>query len=187
MHDVDVERIHKIAERKICISGVEQPLLTQDYVDNLCIRKGTLTFDERERIRDHMRITIEMLEQMPFPRHLQRVPEFAGGHHETMIGTGYPKGLTKDQMSIQARMMAIADVFEALTASDRPYKPAKKLSEAMRIMGFMKKDHHLDPDLFDEFVRSEVYLKFAHKYMYPENIDEIDKDALIDIQPKSLN
>jgi len=186
MHDADVERIHRIAERKICLNGVEQPLLTQDYVDNLCIRKGTLTFDERERIRDHMRITIDMLEQLPFPRHLQRVPEFAGGHHETMIGTGYPKGLTKQQMSIQARMMAIADVFEALTASDRPYKPAKKLSEAMRIMGFMKKDHHLDPELFDEFVRSEVYLKFAHKYMYSENIDEIDKDALLAIQPKTL-
>ena len=108
-----------------------------------------------------MRITIDMLEQMPFPRNLQRVPEFAGGHHETMIGTGYPKGLTRDQMSIQARMMAIADVFEALTASDRPYKKAKKLSEAMRIMGFMKKDHHLDPELFNEFVRLDVYLTFA--------------------------
>ena len=186
MHDSDVERIHKIAERKVSIGGVEQPFLTSDYVDNLCIRKGTLTFDERERIRDHMRLTIEMLEQMPFPRHLQRVPEFAGGHHETMIGTGYPKGLTREQMSVQARMMAIADVFEALTASDRPYKPAKKLSEAMRIMGFMKKDHHLDPDLFNEFVRSEVYLKFAHKYMHPENIDEIDKDTLLAIQPKPL-
>ncbi len=186
MHDKDIERIHSIAKRTIDLGGQSRPILTQDYVDNLCIRRGTLTFDERDKIRDHMRITIDMLEQMPFPRNLQRVPEFAGGHHETMIGTGYPKGLTRDQMSIQARMMAIADVFEALTASDRPYKPAKKLSEAMRIMGFMKKDHHLDPELFNEFVRLDVYLTFAEKYMDPTNIDCIDKEALMAIQPKIL-
>ena len=133
-----------------------------------------------------MVITIKMLEALPFPKHLQRVPEFAGGHHETMIGTGYPKGLTRDQMSIQARMMAIADVFEALTASDRPYKRAKPLSEAMRIMGFMKRDNHLDPDLFDEFVRHEVYITFANKHMDPSLIDEIDKAGLIGIQPKPI-
>ena len=103
-----------------------------------------------------------------------------------MIGTGYPKGLTRDQMSVQARMMAIADVFEALTASDRPYKKAKKLSEAMKIMGYMKKDHHLDPELFNEFVRLDVYLTFAEKYMDPEHIDVIDKEALMAIQPKAL-
>ena len=186
MHDASIERIKQIAQRQVTIQGTREPLLSQDFVDNLCIRKGTLTYDERERIRDHMRITIDMLEQLPFPKNLKRVPEFAGGHHETMIGTGYPKGLTKDQMSIQARMMAIADVFEALTASDRPYKKAKSLSEAMRIMGFMKKDHHFDPDLFNEFVRNEVYLTFAKKYMAPELIDEIDKEALMGIQPKEL-
>ena len=186
MHEADIDRVHTIARRRIEIGGETKNILSEEYVDNLCIRKGTLTFDEREKIRDHMRITIDMLEQMPFPRNLQRVPEFAGGHHETMIGTGYPKGLTRDQMSIQARMMAIADVFEALTASDRPYKKAKKLSEAMRIMGFMKKDHHLDPELFNEFVRLDVYLTFAEKYMDPEHIDAIDKDALMAIQPKAL-
>ena len=186
MHDADIERIHQIAVRRVDIGGQSTPILSENFVDNLCIRKGTLTFDEREKIRDHMRITIDMLEQLPFPRNLQRVTEFAGGHHETMIGTGYPKGLTRDQMSIQARMMAISDVFEALTASDRPYKKAKKLSEAMRIMGFMKKDHHLDPELFNEFVRLDVYQTFADKHMDPENIDVIDKDALIAIQPKPL-
>ncbi len=186
MRDADIERIGSIAKRQITFDGRSESLLPQEFVDNLCIRKGTLTHDEREKIRDHMRITIDMLEALPFPKHLQRVPEFAGGHHETMIGTGYPKGLTRAQMSIQARMMAIADVFEALTAADRPYKPAKKLSEAMTIMGYMKKDHHLDPDLFNEFVRNEVYLTFANKYMAPHLIDEIDKDALMAIQPKAL-
>ena len=187
MHDADIVRIQDIAKRSITIQGVRQPILSEDHVDNLCIRKGTLTHDEREKIRDHMRITIDMLESMPFPKYLQRVPEFAGGHHETMIGTGYPKGLTKSEMSVQARMMAIADVFEALTASDRPYKKAKKLSEAMRIMGFMKKDHHLDPELFNEFVRNEVYLTFANKYMSPDLIDSIDKERLLAIEPKPLH
>ena len=110
-----------------------------------------------------------MLEQLPFPKHLTRVPEFAGGHHETMIGTGYPKGLFKEDMSVQARMMAIADIFEALTASDRPYKEAKSLSEAMRIMGIFKRKNHIDPDLFDEFIRSKVYLRYADEYMEAPN------------------
>jgi response regulator RpfG family c-di-GMP phosphodiesterase len=186
MHDEDIARVHQIASRELNINGVTQPLLSSEYVENLCIRRGTLTEVERDKIRDHMRITIDMLEQLPFPKNLQRVPEFAGGHHETMIGTGYPKGLTREQMSIQARMMAIVDVFEALTAADRPYKPAKKLSEAMRIMGFMKKDHHLDPELFNEFVRLEVYMTFANKHMSPEHIDEINKEALMGITPKPL-
>lgn len=187
MHDAKIERIHQIAKRQVSINGVLQPILSEEYVYNLCIQKGTLTVEERDKIRDHMRITIDMLEALPFPKHLQRVPEFAGGHHETMIGTGYPRGLTKDQMSIQARMMAIVDVFEALTASDRPYKEPKKLSESMKIMGFMKKDHHFDPDLLDEFVRSDVYLPFAQKYMAPEHIDTFDKEAFLAIQPKPLS
>ena len=186
MSDEKIQRIHNISERTVVVNGIEKAVLSEEYVYNLVIRKGTLTYEEREKIREHMTITIQMLEALPFPKHLQRVPEFAGGHHETMIGTGYPKGLTRDQMSIQARMMAIADVFEALTASDRPYKKAKSLSEAMRIMGFMKKDNHLDPDLFDEFVRHEVYLTFANKYMDPDLIDEIDKLKLMSIVPKPI-
>ena len=157
--------------------------MTDDYLNNLSIRAGTLTFDERERIRDHIKVTIQMLEQLPFPKHLVRVPEFAGGHHETMIGTGYPKGLFKEDMSVQARMMAIADIFEALTASDRPYKDAKSLSEAMRIMGIFKRKNHIDPDLFDEFIRSKVYLRYAEEYMEAHLIDEIDEAALLAIHP----
>ncbi len=143
-------------------------------VYNLCIARGTLTDEERYKINDHVIQTVTMLGQLPFPRHLERVPEYAGGHHEKMDGTGYPRKLTKAEMSIQARIMAIADIFEALTACDRPYKKAKKLSESVRILSFMKKDRHIDPDLFDLFLESGVYRKYAEKFLMPEQIDEVD-------------
>lgn len=141
---------------------------------NLAIRRGTLTDEERYKINEHMIQTIIMLEKLPFPANLKHVPEIAGGHHEKMDGTGYPKRLKRDEMSIPARMMAIADIFEALTAGDRPYKKAKSLSEAIRIMGFMQQDHHIDPELFALFLRSGVYLRYAKRYMSPELIDEVD-------------
>jgi len=141
---------------------------------NLCISRGTLTEEERFKINDHIVQTIVMLESLPFPKHLARVPEIAGGHHEKMDGTGYPKQLRGEQMSIPARVMAIADVFEALTAADRPYKPAKKLSESVKIMSFMVKDDHLDPDLFRLFLESGVYKAYADKFLLPEQIDEVD-------------
>ena len=119
-----------------------------------------------------------MLEQLPFPDHLKRVPEYAGGHHEKMDGTGYPRGLSSDQMSVQARIMAIADIFEALTASDRPYKKAKTLTECLTIMGKMKLEQHIDPDLFDVFVERKVYLQFANKFLKPEQIDPVDLTAI---------
>ncbi|MFM5374535.1 HD domain-containing phosphohydrolase [Aeromonas veronii] len=141
---------------------------------NLAIRRGTLTDEERYKINEHMIQTIIMLEKLPFPANLKQVPEIAGGHHEKMDGTGYPKRLKRDEMSIPARMMAIANIFEALTAGDRPYKKAKSLSEAIRIMGFMQQDHHIDPELFALFLRSGVYLRYAKRYMRPELIDEVD-------------
>tara|TARA_R110000787_G_scaffold144264_1_gene258088 strand:+ start:48816 stop:51287 length:2472 start_codon:yes stop_codon:yes gene_type:complete len=143
-------------------------------VYNLSIGRGTLTPEERFKINDHIVQTIIMLEQLPFPKTLAKVPEYAGGHHETMIGSGYPRKLKRAQMSLPARMMAIADIFEALTAADRPYKKAKTLSEAIKIMGFMNKDQHIDPDLFELFLRSGAYKKYAEQYLLPEQIDEVD-------------
>jgi hypothetical protein len=143
-------------------------------VYNLCIGRGTLTPEERFKINDHMVQTIIMLEQLPFPKHLKRVPEYAGGHHETLIGTGYPRRLSKEDMSIPARAMAIADIFEALTAADRPYKKAKTLSESVRIMSFMKKDQHIDPDLFALFLNNGVFTEYAEKFLLPEQIDDVD-------------
>ncbi|MET1026470.1 MAG: HD domain-containing phosphohydrolase [Dongiaceae bacterium] len=152
-------------------------------VYNLCIARGTLTEEERYRINDHIVQTIVMLESLPFPKHLRNVPELAGGHHEKMDGTGYPKGLRGDQMSPVARMMAIADVFEALTAADRPYKKAKKLSEAVAILGLMKKNHHLDPDLVDLFLTSYIWRDYAEIFLHPDQIDEPDLISVLEIRP----
>ena len=143
-------------------------------VYNLSIGRGTLTEEERYKINDHIVQTIVMLEQLPFPKQLARVPEYAGGHHEKMDGTGYPRKLTKDEMSLPARIMAIADIFEALTASDRPYKPPKKLSDAIKIMSFMKKDAHIDGELFELFLTSGIYKEYAERFLDPMQIDEVD-------------
>ncbi len=141
---------------------------------NLSVRKGTLTPEERFVINGHMVQTITMLNQLPWPKHLRSVPEIAGGHHETMDGRGYPKRLRREDMSLTARMMAIADIFEALTAHDRPYKKPKTLSETLRIMSFMARDQHIDNDLFDLFLRSGVYLQYARDYLLPQQIDAVD-------------
>lgn len=143
-------------------------------VYNLSVARGTLTNEERFKINDHIVQTIVMLENLPFPKHLERVPEIAGGHHEKMDGTGYPKKIMGGEMSIPARIMAIADVFEALTAADRPYKKPKTLSESIKIMGFMVKDQHLDPDLFQLFLISGVYKDYAERFLEPSQIDEVD-------------
>jgi HD-GYP domain-containing protein (c-di-GMP phosphodiesterase class II) len=165
--------------------GATHPFLDDDEVYNLCIGRGTLTEEERTIINDHIVVTIEMLEKLPFPKGLKRVPEYAGGHHEKMDGTGYPRGLRREQMSTPARMMAIADIFEALTASDRPYKKAKPLSVAMKIMGFMQKDDHIDRDLFELFVDAGVYRQYAERTLAADQIDEVDHDALLGRKPKS--
>ncbi len=141
---------------------------------NLCIERGTLSEEERFIINAHMIQTIKMLEELPFPKHLRSVPEIAGGHHEKMDGTGYPRRLKKENMSIPARIMAIADIFEALTAIDRPYKKGKSLSESIKIMDKMRKEQHIDSDLFDIFLTSGVYMQYAQKYMKPYQIDELD-------------
>ena len=112
--------------------------------------------------------------RLPFPRHLRNVPEIAGGHHETMDGRGYPRGLTKEQMSPVARMLVIADIFEALTAADRPYKKGKTLSEAIAIMGRMCREHHIDAQLFELFLASGVYRRYAEQYLQPQQIDDVD-------------
>ncbi|MCK5870336.1 MAG: HD domain-containing protein [Methyloprofundus sp.] len=141
---------------------------------NLGIERGTLTAEERFKINDHIVQTIIMLENLPYPKHLTEVPAIAGSHHEKMDGTGYPKRLTGNEMPVTARIMALADIFEALTASDRPYKKAKTLSEAIRIMSFMVKDKHIDPDVFRLFLSSGIYQQYAEQYLNPVQIDEVD-------------
>jgi HD-GYP domain-containing protein (c-di-GMP phosphodiesterase class II) len=179
MKDEDMQRVKRIAAyRWRDMAGHEASFLSDDEVKNLTIRAGTLTDDERKVINHHIVATIKMLEALPWPRHLTKVPEYAGGHHERMDGKGYPKGLKREQMSVQARCMGIADIFEALTAKDRPYKKGKTLSESLEILGRMRLNNHVDPDLFDIFVRRKVYRRYAEMFLDPEQIDEVDESRI---------
>ena len=176
MSEADQQRVRKIGTEYRWRNENDEVVdfLNADEIENLTIRAGTLTAAEREIINHHIVATIRMLEELPWPRHLTRVPEFAGGHHERMDGKGYPKGLKREEMSIQARIMGIADIFEALTAKDRPYKPGKTLSESLFIMGKFKENGHIDPDLFDVFVRDRVYMTYAERFLDPQQIDVVD-------------
>lgn len=159
-------------------AGEQASFLSADELENLTIRSGTLTDAERQIINRHIDVTIKMLESLPWPRHLRKVPEYAGGHHERMDGKGYPKGLTREQMSVQARVMGIADIFEALTAKDRPYKHGKTLTESLNILGKFTENGHIDPDLFDVFVREKVYLAYAKQFLDPDQIDAVDESRI---------
>ena len=165
---------------------VPEHLYNYGEIYNLCIRRGTLTQEERYKINEHMIQGIMMLERMNFPKSLRRVPEYAGTHHETLDGTGYPRRLTADQLSIPARIMAIVDIFEALTAADRPYKKPKRLSEALSILHAMKTGGRIDADLFDLFLTSGVYMRYAQQYLQPEQIDEVDIREFLDAPADSL-
>ena len=186
MEDAKIDRLKTMGTRQIILDGAPHPLLTDNEIYNLSTRRGTITAEERQIMNDHMVHTVNMLESMPWPRHLQRVPEYATGHHEKMDGTGYPRGVLAGTMSVPARMMCIADVFEALTAADRPYKKAKKLSEAMSIIGQFKKTNHLDPNVVDFFVTSKTYKKFAEMFLSPEQIDTVDEAAILAIVPEEM-
>ena len=183
-HKAEVRRIS--AQPWTDAGGETAPFLSEEEVYNLTIDRGTLTSEERQIINYHIDATIKMLESLPYPKHLQRVPEFAGGHHERMDGTGYPRGLRRDEMSVQARVMGIADIFEALTAGDRPYKDAMTLSTALTILGRMKLDDHVDPDLFDVFIREKVYLQYAEKFLEPKQIDEVNLESVPGYQSSSV-
>jgi len=175
----DQQRVRDIGNMSMLdADGNPITFLTDDELYNLSIARGTLTAEEREIINNHILVTISMLESLPYPRSLARVPEYACGHHERMDGTGYPRGLTREQMSVPARVMGIADIFEALTSKDRPYKKAKTLSESLHILGKMKVNQHIDSDLFDIFVREKIYLKYAEQFLEPEQIDEVDHSLI---------
>lgn len=179
MEEADQARVRSIAKYQWRnAAGKMEDFLNADELENLTIQFGTLTAEERQIINHHIDVTIGMLKSLPWPKHLKHVTEYAGGHHERMDGKGYPNHLTRDQMSWQARMMGIADIFEALTAKDRPYKKGKTLSESLNIMGKFKLGGHIDPDLFDIFVREKVYLIYAEQFLDPEQIDDVDESKI---------
>ncbi len=169
---------HWQQQRILNLKGEEVAFLSDEEATNLKIERGTLNDEEREIMQDHAAMSIHMLSILPFPKELARVAEIAGGHHERMDGKGYPNHLTESQLSIPARMMGIADIFEALSAGDRPYKKAKTLSESLRILGFMKKEGHINGKLFNLFVRDKIYLDYAKAHLKPEQIDDVDHDKI---------
>ena len=172
-----LERIQRISHKNFQLNGETHPYLTDDELKNLSIRKGTLTDSERKIIENHVLVSIKMLKQVPFPRKMSKVPEYAGGHHEKLDGSGYPFGLTADQLALQSRIMAIADIFEALTAKDRPYKKPMKLSQALSILRDMCDRNHIDRDVFDLFMNSGEFMRYAREELNQEQIDvEINKE-----------
>jgi HD-GYP domain-containing protein (c-di-GMP phosphodiesterase class II) len=154
--------------------AVPQHLYNYGELYNLTIGRGTLTTEDRYKINEHIIETTRMLTRLPWPPHLSQVIEIACGHHEKMDGTGYPRRLKRDEMSVPARMMAIADIFEALTAADRPYKEGKTLSESLEIMARMRDEAHIDPDIFELFLSAGVYRTYAERFLRPEQIDQVD-------------
>lgn len=173
MADDKIQRIEQIAQQTVTIRNEEKALLTENEIYNLSIRKGTLTNEERKVINNHALISIKMLESLPFPKKLKEVPRIAGGHHEKIGGGGYPFNFKGDEISFEARILAIADIFEALTAHDRPYKDANSLNQSMKILSFMAKDNELDKDLIKFFVQKNLHLKYAYKYLKESQMDEI--------------
>ena len=179
------QRVRQIGERHQWVgpAGHAENFLSDDEIENLTVNAGTLTPAERAIINNHIVVTISMLESLPWPKDLKNVPEYAGGHHERMDGKGYPRGLTGDQMSVQARIMGIADIFEALTAKDRPYKSGKTLTESLHILGKLSLNGHIDPDLFDIFIRSKVYLEYGRRFLDAVQMDDVDESKIPGYRP----
>lgn len=176
MSDDRIARMRAIGAKTYPVDGADLAYLTDNEMENLAIRKGTLTGDERKVIENHATMTGKILGELPFPKKLARVPQYAAAHHEKVDGSGYPLGLGGEDLPLQARIMAVADIFEALTAKDRPYKKPMPLSQAVKILGFMKKDKHVDPDVHDLFLASGLFREYARKELNPEQFDEVDPD-----------
>jgi HD-GYP domain-containing protein (c-di-GMP phosphodiesterase class II) len=187
LSDASVERINRISRMSFEFKDENWILLNENEVHNLNIRKGTLTAEEKKQMDDHVLVTWEMLSQLTFPHKYKNVALYAASHHEKLNGKGHPFGLTADQLPIQSRMLSIADIFEALTSADRPYKKAKTLSESLRIMAFCVKDGDIDGDLLDFFIDSGLYLEFATEFMHPDQIDAVDLNAVKKIYHPELS
>jgi HD-GYP domain-containing protein (c-di-GMP phosphodiesterase class II) len=183
MADDKIYRVKQIGSKKVFINNKQETLLSEDEISNLCIKKGTLNDEERQIINNHVTVTYHMLQKLPFPKKLQNVPLLAGSHHKAVRvdkdgkhgGYSAPE-IIYEPMDIKQRILAIADVFEALTASDRPYKKANSLNQSVRILYFMAKDNDLDRDLVKFFVNSGLYLEYANKYLDPSQLDEVTVD-----------
>jgi len=177
MTEERLARLESIGKKEYTFQHAKHPYLTEDEIKNLSIRYGNLSDEERRVVENHANMTLKILKQLSFPLRLEKVPVFAGGHHEKLDGSGYPSGLTEKELPLQTRILAIVDIFESLTARDRPYREPMKLSEATKIIRFMKEDHKIDPDLFDLLMESGAYFEYALKEMDPKQIDLPNPDS----------
>jgi len=171
INEENIDKINKIAKKTFIINGLEETYLTEDEIKNLSISSGSLNNEERKIIENHAHMTIKILKNLPFPENLANVARYAGAHHEKLDGSGYPHGLSSDEIVLQQRIIAIADIFEALTARDRPYKEPMKISKAISIMKSMKNNGFIDKDIFDLFCNNKIYLQYANKELSPEQLD----------------
>jgi len=176
MSHENVMMIQKIAQEPWDIDGERYIILTENEAYNVSIQKGTITEEERTIINEHAKVTVDILNNLPFPKKYKNVPQISGNHHERINGKGYPSGLKGNEISFEARILAITDVFEALTASDRPYKKANPLSVAMKILYFMAKEGDLDKDIVKFFYTSGLYMEYAKEHLPPSSIDEVTVD-----------
>lgn len=163
LSDDKISRIKEIAAKTYLLSDGEHPYITDEELENLIVRKGSVTGRERKTIENHAAVTHKMLNQLPFPRKLLKVPDYASEHHEKLDGSGYPRGLTAKDLPLQSRIIAVADIFEALTAKDRPYRKPVHISQVLKIMDMMKKDNHIDPDIYSLFTENRLYEKYFLK------------------------
>ncbi|MED5353389.1 MAG: HD domain-containing phosphohydrolase [Nitrospinota bacterium] len=165
LEDETLDRLKEISQRTYLDNeGIEQPFLTEDELLNLSIRRGSITEAERKKMQDHAAVTLRMLKQIPFTKKLKNIPNFAGAHHEFINGNGYPLGLKGDQIPFEGRLMAVTDIAEALTASDRPYKKAMPLETVYRILRSMSEKGELDNDLVELFIGKEIYKIYQEKH-----------------------
>ena len=169
LDDDKIARIKEIAKHQWNNNGQSNPLLSDEEVYHLCIRSGTLTQEERSIVNNHVLVTQKILSHLPFPKKMRHVADYAAAHHEKLDGTGYPLGLKGDQLSLQSRIIAIADIFEALTAKDRPYKKGKSVTEALEIMGRMARNKHIDAELYELFVQEKIYEEYARNNSVPHH------------------
>jgi len=173
------DRVKKIGKKTIIMNDICTPVLTEDEIENLTISRGTFSEKDFKIMKHHVVLTYDLLNKLPYPDHLKQVPFYAGCHHEKINGKGYPNGYSGDKLPIQARIIAIADVFEGLTAPDRPYKKGYKLSKALNILKYMVNDGEIDSDLFNLFITKKIYLKYANKMVDSKQIDAIDEMKLL--------
>ncbi|RXJ69322.1 phosphohydrolase [Halarcobacter ebronensis] len=174
MRDEDLERIKEVSKITYVKDGITIPLLNENEVANLSIRKGTLTEEEKSIMNSHAQLTLDMLSALPFPKKYNKVLDIASNHHEKLNGKGYPRGLDENVLTLEDKIMILADIFEALTASDRPYKEGKKLSEVFKILSFMVKDKEIDGELLKFFHEHEVLKKYSD-----EELKEFQKDKSV--------